>query len=78
MYTSLRLCIYTSGNHTFTSMKGPEDYDFLKACFEAVWKDLIKDPQYRLNTVIGSQVDILCKSKTVNTRKSEYKKHYCC
>ena len=59
-----RTSLSVSGNHTFVCVKGPEDYDFLKACFEPVWKevgDLIKDPhvyiggqEYRFNIVFGS------------------------
>ena len=37
------MCLFI-GNHTFASVKGPEEYDFLKACFEPVWKDIIADP----------------------------------
>ena len=37
---------YTLGNRTFASVKGPEEYDFLKISFQPVWKqlgDLIAD-----------------------------------
>jgi hypothetical protein len=27
-------------NHTFASVRGPEEYEFLKACFEPVWREL--------------------------------------
>ena len=58
----------TPGNHTFASVKGPEEYDFLKASFEPVWKqlgDLIRDPyvcvegnKIRLNIVFGSDYKV--------------------
>ena len=51
------------GNHTFASVRGPEEYDYLKACFAPVWKelqDLIVDPcvyvegrKYSFNIVFG-------------------------
>ena len=56
------------GNHTFASLRGPEDYDFLKAGFEPVWKelqDLIADPfvyvegkEYNLNIVFWSDYKV--------------------
>ena len=49
-------------------MKGPEDYNFLKASFEPVWKelgDLIADPfvyvkgkEYQLDIVCGSDYKV--------------------
>ena len=30
-------CKILAGNHTFASVKGPEDYTFLKACFDPVF-----------------------------------------
>ena len=55
---------------TFASVKGPEEYDFLKACFEPVLKelgDIIADPyvttggqQHKLNIVFGSDYKVCC------------------
>jgi hypothetical protein len=60
-------CTYI-GNHTFASVRGPEQYDFLKACFEPVWKelqDLIADPhlvicgkEVHLDIVFGSDYKV--------------------
>ena len=56
------------GNHTFASVRGPEEYDFLKECFAPVWKelqDLMVDPyiyvegrKYNLNIVFGSDYKV--------------------
>ena len=56
------------GNHTFASVRGPEEYNFLKACFAPVWQelqDLIADPyvyvegrEYSLNLVFGSDYKV--------------------
>ena len=72
---TISLCILTKllkliclGNHTFASVKGPEDYNFLKASFEPVWKelgDLIADPfvyvkgkEYQHDIVCGSDYKV--------------------
>ena len=56
------------GNHTYASVKGVEDYDFLKACFAPVWEEvgeLIANPvvylegqEYQLNIVFGSDYKV--------------------
>lgn len=58
------------GNHTFASVKGPEDYDFLKSCFQPVWEEIgevishpnitVMDEQCTLNIVFGSDYKVLC------------------
>ena len=64
-----RPSIITSvGNHTFASVKGQEDYDFLKACFEPVWEEVgeviahpilyIREEQYSLDIVLGSDYKV--------------------
>ena len=60
--------ITSVGNHTFTSVKGQEDYDLLKACFEPVWEEVgeviahpilyIKEEQYSLDIVLGSDYKV--------------------
>ena len=66
---------YTPGNHTFASVKGPEEYDFLKTCFEPVWKqlgDLIRDPyvyvegkEIHLKIVFGSDYKVCFRKVSV-------------
>ena len=56
------------GNHTFASVKGPEEYNFLKASFAPAWKqlgDLIRDPyvyvegnKIHLNIIFGSDYKV--------------------
>ena len=58
------ICSNPLGNHTFASVKGPEEYGFLKSSLEPVWNELgelIADPtlqidekEYDLNIVFGS------------------------
>ena len=60
--------ITSVGNHTFSSVKGQEDYDFLKVCFEPVWEEVgeviahpilyIKEEQYSLDIVLGSDYKV--------------------
>ena len=60
--------ITSVGNHTFASVKGQEDYDFLKASFEPVWEEVgeviahpiiyIKEKQYSLDIVLGSDYKV--------------------
>ena len=55
-------------NHTFATVKGPEDYAFLKACFVPVWEEideLISHPvvnvngrQHTLNIVFGADYKV--------------------
>ena len=59
---------YTPGNHTFASVKGPEEYEFLNISFQPVWKqlgDLIADPfvyvegkEIHLKIVFGSDYKV--------------------
>ena len=36
----MHVCNIHTSNHTCATVKGPEEYDFLKTCFEPVWKQL--------------------------------------
>ena len=68
----MHVCYIHTGNHTFASVKGPEEYDFLKTCFEPVWKqlgDLIADPivcvegkEIHLKIVFGSDYKVCFKT----------------
>lgn len=59
--------LYT-GNHTFASVKGPQEYSFLKASLEPVWEELnelIRNPSIThngrdisLNIVFGSDYKV--------------------
>ena len=67
LFPCLKSCLHL-GNHTYASVRGPEAYEFLKASFEPVWKELgeliadptvhIKDHDYRLNIVFGSDYKV--------------------
>ena len=44
--------IVSTGNHTFASVKGPEEYEFLKAALDPVWEnlaELIADPYIHID-----------------------------
>ena len=70
---NLQECTHTQyntiGNHTYASVKGPEDYDFLKASFEPVWEEVgevisnpvveIREHHYTLDIVFGSDYKVL-------------------
>ena len=54
----IRIHIHHAGNHTFASVRGAEEYEFLKACFEPVWEELnelISNPKLSVN---GSEVEL--------------------
>ena len=45
-------------NHTFASVKGPEEYEFLKACFEPVWRELQELIEYPFLCINGTQIQL--------------------
>ena len=69
------LCTY-AGNHTLASVRGPEDYEFLKACFAPVWEelqDLVTNPHVKahgsdvqLNIVFGADYKVSCYNVLAN------------
>ena len=38
--TGTNLLTTLTGNHTYASVKGREEYSFLKACFKPVWEEV--------------------------------------
>lgn len=54
----------TIGNHTYASVKGPEEYDFLKASFGPVWEEvgeIMSNPMVEIfDIVFGSDYKVLC------------------
>ena len=53
--------LWHTENHTFASVRGQEEYEFLKACFEPVWKELqelIEHPSLCINET-ETQPDIV-------------------
>ncbi|CAI7989297.1 hypothetical protein GBAR_LOCUS175, partial [Geodia barretti] len=64
-------------NHTFASVKGPEEYEFLKACFEPVWRELQELIEYPFLCINGTQIqlDIVFGSDYKNYTFSRPDKH---
>ena len=66
--TGTNLLIILTGNHTYASVKGREEYSFLKACFKPVWEEVgevIANPvidiggkEYHMNIVFGSDYKV--------------------
>ena len=47
-----------TGNHTFASVRGPEEYEFLKACFEPVWRELQELIQHPFIYINGREIQL--------------------
>jgi len=76
--------VWYAGNHTFASVKGPEEYTFLKAALDPVWKEiqeLIDQPsvvvsgrEIQLNIVFGSDYKVWYKTCTTGAQQNA--KHF--
>ena len=66
--TATNRLIAVTGNHTYASVKGSEEYSFMKACFKLVWEEVgevianrvidISGKEYHMNFVFGSDYKV--------------------
>ena len=64
--------VWHTENHTFASVRGPEEYEFLKACFAPVWRELQELIQHQfhgteiqLDIVFGSDYKVRNRHKSL-------------